>query len=270
MKLPTTNTLTNGLPLVVATPTQQPTARLLLRNTQGQVVQQWLFKQNKCTLGSAASCSLRCQLSGVAPYHALLVIGARQIFIRALAPKLTRDGSPFNELLLTDDDSHFEIAGHRFELTRNSEELLAAARTESSSPERIKFTLARPYELRNRPQTSQLAYANENKVSAEPAAESVRGTDSKWVAQLIQAAMQPLECQLQNLIEPLSELQSESRKARRMRKKRNLRKRNSPVPQASTAEDVSFQTISPQFAIQVDEIVGKHAASMQTISPQFA
>ncbi len=160
MKSPTINSLTNGFPLVIPTQTQQPTARLLLRNTHGQVLQQWLVKQNKCTLGSAASCSLRCQLPGVAPYHALLVIGARQIFIRGLAPKLTRDGRPFNELLLTDDDSHFELAGHRFELTRNNEELRGAARSENSSPERIKFTLARPFELRNRPQASQPPFAN--------------------------------------------------------------------------------------------------------------
>lgn len=270
MKLPTTNSLTNGFPLVIATQTQQPTARLLLRNTQGQVVQQWLVKQNKCTLGSAASCSLRCQLSGVAPYHALLVIGARQIFIRALAPKLTRDGRPFNELLLTDEDSHFELAGHRFELTRNSEELRTAARPENSSPERIKFTLARPFELRNRPQSNQLPYANENETNAEPTASSTPETDSKWVAQLIQAAIQPLECQLHNLIEPLNELQNESRKQRRLRKKRARRKRNSPESEPGVAEDSSQQTVSQQFSQQVDEIVGKHTASIQTVSPQFA
>ena len=268
MKLPTTNSLTNGYPLVITTQTQQPTARLLLRNAQGQVVQQWLVKQNKCTLGSAPSCSLRCQLSGVAPYHALLVIGARQIFIRALAPKLTRDGHPFNELLLTDGDSHFELAGHRFELTRNSEELRTAARPENSSPERIKFTLARPFELRNRVQTSQLPV--ESEATAIPLAASLPGVDSKWVAQLIQAAMQPLECQLHNLIEPLSELQNESRKQRRLRKKRALRKRNSPKRETNRDENHSPQTLLPQFAQQVEETVGKYAESIQTVSPQFA
>ena len=270
MKSPTINSLTNGFPLVIPTQTQQPTARLLLRNTHGQVLQQWLVKQNKCTLGSAASCSLRCQLPGVAPYHALLVIGARQIFIRGLAPKLTRDGRPFNELLLTDDDSHFELAGHRFELTRNNEELRGAARSENSSPERIKFTLARPFELRNRPQASQPPFANENESNAEPLAASMPAADSKWVAQLIQAAMQPLECQLHNLIEPLSELQNESRKLRRLRKKRALRKRNSRQNKPSTTEDHLLQTVSQQFAERVEEIVDKQTSSMQMISPQFA
>ena len=98
MNSTTTDSQATGFPLVIATQTQQPTARLQLYNSHGQVIQQWLVKSNKCTLGSAVSCSLRCELPGVAPYHALLVVGARQIFIRALAPKLTRDGKKLQDI----------------------------------------------------------------------------------------------------------------------------------------------------------------------------
>ncbi len=276
MKLPTTNALATGFPLVIPTKTQQPTARLMLRGGQGQIVQQWLVQQNKCTLGSAASCSLKCELPGIAPYHALLVIGARQIFIRALAPKLTRDGRPFNEILLSDSDSHFEIAGHRFELTRGGEQVRAAARQENTRPERLKFTLARPFELQQRNAVTAASKREVERPSLPIAAEHAPNSDSKWVAQLIQAAMQPLECQLHNLMEPLSELQSDSRKSKSLRRKRKAAKRRSAADSVISAQGDRVQPepapvaeLSPQFALQVEQLVAKQAAAMDVLTERI-
>ena len=82
----------SSVPLVLPTNAKHPFAKLVVKGDLGQVVQQWLILQNKCTVGSASTCAVRCELPGIAPYHALLVIGAKQTFIRALAPKLTRSG----------------------------------------------------------------------------------------------------------------------------------------------------------------------------------
>ncbi len=270
MSLFSTNTFASGIPLVIPTQTQQPTARLVLRNNLGQVIQQWLVKQNKCTLGSAVSCSLRCELPGIAPYHALLVIGARQIFIRALAPKLTRDGRQFNEILLTDEHSHFEIAGHRFELSRSSE----VGATSSSKPtsigkERMKFTLARPYELNNRRAQTPLP-TTISEVTNESVSTAL-DRDMKRVSQLLQAAIQPIESQLHNLIEPLAQLQSDSRRQKRLRKKRRSSKREkqSMVVEATDEITVPAQAIDPQFTKHVEEIVSKHAAAMDVLAERI-
>lgn len=278
MNLTTTDSQATGFPLVIATQIQQPTARLQLRNTHGQVIQQWLVKSNKCTLGSAVSCSLRCELPGVAPYHALLVIGARQIFIRALAPKLTRDGQPFNELLLTNEDSHFEIAGHRFELSRAnaSTEVEPAARAEASSPQRIKFTLARPFELRNRAQLPPITHINAVQQAADMISDGRSSGDPKWVAQMIQAALQPLECQLHNLAEPLNELQRESRNQRRLRKRRALRKRKAAAEQSAMVSEDPLQHThtqpaeQAQLSEQVEAIVVKHSAAMEVLTERVS
>ncbi len=268
MSLTNTDTLTAGFPLVIPTQSQLPTARLVVRNKLGQVVQQWLVKQNKCTLGSANSCSLRCELEGVAPYHALLVIGARQIFIRALAPKLTRDGRVFNEILLTDEESHFEIAGHRFELSRSDATLRTAADSEKAKPERLKFTLARPFELSSRKSVAQLPVAD-SPAKSEEKYSNTANHDSKWVAQLIQAAVQPLECQLHNLIEPLTELQSESRRRRRTDRKRQAKRRRqasvlSTIDIAAVPEDAS------QVATQVENLAVKQSAAMETLTERIS
>lgn len=283
MKSLGTDTTTAGFPLVIPTQTQQPTARLTLKNDLGQVVQQWLVKQNKCTLGSAASCSLRCNLPGIAPYHALLVVGARQIFIRALAPKLSRDGRALNEILLTDDSSHFEIAGHRFELSRtsaNSSHDLEEASAQNISPGRLKFTLARPFELSQR-KTSARSDSTEPSPSplATTAANAQPGTDAKWVAQLVQAAIQPIECQLHNLLEPLAELQVESRKQKRLRRKRKIAKRQQaentdepvslPTFDESTAQRLIEQS-QAETSRHIEAIVVKHSTAMDVLTERIS
>ncbi len=118
----------------------------LSKASSGRSFSNGLILQNKSTLGSASSCALRCQLPGIAAYHALLVIGARQVFIRALAPKMSRNGVMVNELLLTEEQSSFEVAGHQFELIRDvrPSETTASKKTPLG---RMKFALARPMEI---------------------------------------------------------------------------------------------------------------------------
>jgi archaellum component FlaC len=239
----------SGTPTVLPTNPNNPFAKLVAKNDVGQIVQQWLMLQNKCTLGSASSCALRCQLSGIAPYHALLVMGARQVFIRALAPKLSRNGVVVNELLLTEDQCTFEIAGHQFELIRSVKPI--APSPDNSSQNKLKFTLARPLEigqgrhptLREKqvqppapeplppksvsPKSAPIAnprpaqaieqgWTFENSQSIE----SPNG-QPQWIADLIQAAMLPLERQLNGIIEPLAAVQNElDRRAKIDRKRR--------------------------------------------------
>ncbi len=136
----------SGTPVVLPTNTNSPFAKLIVKSDLGHIVQQWLLLQTKCTLGSASSCALRCQLPGIAPYHALLVMGARQVFIRALSPKLTRNGVTVNELLLTEDECTFEIAGHMFELIR-SVKANEPAQSDKATRNKMKFALARPMEI---------------------------------------------------------------------------------------------------------------------------
>ncbi len=274
MNLPTSTASFTGFPLVIPTQTQHPTAQLVLRNNLGQVVQQWLVRQNKCTLGNAASCSLRCELPGIAPYHALLVIGARQVFIRALAPKLTRDGRQFNEILLTEEKSHFEIAGHRFELSRSTETLASAGPKESNTSERLKFTLARPFELSNRKKHA-IPMQSAAAQSVVSTIENQSTTDSAWLAQMIQAAVQPLECQLHNLLQPLSELQSEARKQKRSRKNRNAARKQESAEDTTAAEAAqrdadAREAKEVKLNQQVEEIVGKQSAAIDVLTERIS
>jgi hypothetical protein len=267
MSLPNTESLTAGFPLVIPTGSQQPAARLVLRNDRGQAVQQWLIKQNKCTLGSASGCSLKCELQGIAPYHALLVIGSRQIFIRALAPKLTRNGRPFNEILLTDEESHFEIAGHRFELSRSGSSPGSAAKAANSKTERLKFTLARPFELsQRRAPTTTIVSATSSPTDSLPS--STANLDGKWVAKLIRSAVEPLETQLHNLVEPLAELTAESRKFRRLQNKWLMDKQAPAEP--TVAAIPSTPIVDPKISRQVEDLVLKHSSSMEMLTERIS
>lgn len=257
-----------GFPLVIPTSTQQPLARLVLRNDLGQVIQQWLVKQNKCTLGSAASCSLRCTETGIAPYHALIVVGARQTFVRALAPKVTRDGVQVNEILLSENSGNFEIAGLHFELSRaNGEGSRERSQQEASNP-RLKFTLARPFEL--------------NKRSSEPTAAtpptSQRAADepnAAWIAKLVQSAVEPLECQLHNMLAPLAELQAESRRQKRSRRQRFEAKRKQEAEAlesgTSAADSGRADFINSALAQStIESLAARQAASMETLGERIS
>ena len=219
-----------SFPLVVPTKTASPTARLLVRNEAGQVVQQWLVKNTKCTLGSSTSCALRCTLPGIAPFHALLVIGARQTFVRALAPQVTRGGNAVTEVLLSGSQNHFELAGHRFELERNPS-------TQTQTPEeqrRLKFTLARPFSLQSRGQVTngkEAAPTLPNTIAEKSPVEA--NESSQWVAKLVQSAIEPLECQIQNVLEPIAELRTQAEQQRELLRQYN---EGTPVSPSETLE----------------------------------
>ena len=221
-----TQTSNAEFPLVVTTQTKTPIARLILRNDLGQVVQQWLVRQNKCTLGSSRNCNLRCEAPGVAPYHALIVVGARQLFVRALAPRLSRNGEQLNEILLSDEDSTFEISGNHFELSRITQQPPAGKLANDGNPQRMKFTLARPFELsaRSAPATTSNTI---DSADNEPLSPTTAAADPKWIAELVQAAIEPLECQLQNVLQPIEKLQLNSENQQQLRDELlNERRRN--------------------------------------------
>ena len=274
---------TSGQPSVLPTHSNHPFAKLIVKSELGQIVQQWLVLQNKCTLGSASSCALRCQLPGIAPYHALLVMGARQVFIRALAPKLSRNGVVVNELLLTDEQCSFEVAGHYFELIRVTKP--TESPTQSGSPtNRMKFTLARsmdtnpsrarapqphatiaplPTRAPSQPlsQPTQIQHlppqgaANYKAVTGHPQNSNLAAPNglndaeqAKWISELIHSAMLPLERQLHDIIEPLAAVQNEMEK--RARRKREQRKAIAK-PTASVSGQTHFTTqidVQPQIS----------------------
>lgn len=235
-----------SFPLVVPTKTAAPTARLLVRNEAGQVVQQWLVKNTKCTLGSSTSCALRCTLPGIAPFHALLVIGARQTFVRALAPQVTRSGNAVTEVLLSGSQNHFELAGHRFELERNPS-------THKQTPEeqrRLKFALARPFSLQSRSQTTkakEAAPSLPNTIAEQSPAEA--NESSQWVAKLVQSAIEPLECQIQNVLEPIAELRTQAEQQRELLRQYN---EGTPVSPSETQEHDAHLDLS-EFLKASDE-----------------
>jgi hypothetical protein len=267
--------IASGFPAVLPTNPNSPFAKLIIKSELGQIVQQWLLLQNKCTLGSASSCALRCQLPGIAPYHALLVMGSRQVFIRALAPKLARDGVMVNELLLTEDQCTFEIAGHQFELIRN---VKTNEPSSSSKPSqgKLKFTLARPMEIGHFRQppviTPQLpvpahvpAHVPTQAIEQpQPRTETSPELQSQWITDLIQSAMLPLERQLHEVIEPLAAVQNELDKRSRLeRKRRKLRAKRAiqetalsaqidvQPPTAPIPEPVIVPIISPEVESQL-------------------
>ncbi|MCR9292273.1 MAG: hypothetical protein NXI32_06105 [bacterium] len=257
-----------SFPLVIPTQSEHPTARLVMKNELGEAVQQWLIRQNKCTIGSSASSTLRCQLPGIAPFHALLVVGARQIFVRALAPKVTRDGMSVNELLLHGNDNHFELAGHRFEVTRNLEPQdedaglgFTSSNPASAKAQRLKFALARPLALKQRGTQSQAS-------PAEPRNASVASrNDSRWIANLIQSAIEPLECQLQNVLEPLTELQEEARRQRQAFEDHQLRENEDGPARISQAIDSSRLA---ELGPQLEKAAASHAARIDVVKEHIS
>ncbi|MDX1927525.1 MAG: hypothetical protein SFV81_13470 [Pirellulaceae bacterium] len=287
-------TFASGTPTVLPTNPNSPFAKLVAKNEVGQIVQQWLLLQNKCTLGSASSCALRCQLTGIAPYHALLVMGARQVFIRALAPKLARNGVMVNELLLTEDESTFEIAGHQFELIRNLKPSEPAA-ADNPAQNKMKFTLARPMEIGQvrqptfiptQPAPQVTANASTAKPIAakptasqaaaqNPAVEQLQPLQAKadsselqpqWITDLIQSAMLPLERQLSEIIEPLAAVQNElDKRAKLERKRRNrLAKRD-----ASEQTQAAIRTENQTAARAAEQFAREQAERERLAREQF-
>ena len=268
-----TQSFTSGIPFVVSTKTEAPTAQLVLRNDVGQVVQQWLVRQNKCTLGSSSGCALRCELEGIAPYHALLVVGAKQMFLRALAPRVTRDGEPINEILLTDEQPHFELAGHRFELNRGIQSSDSAA---SEDQQRMKFVLARPMELHARKSRPSRPVAPELIQEQGPAGNN----STTAIVNLIRAAIEPLECQLQNVLQPIAVLQEESSRQRELTQQLSEQQQSQQI-QADheefdqliarrEAEESARREAAEQFRNHLEEITLRQSTTMDIIGERIA
>ncbi|MCC6509379.1 MAG: hypothetical protein IT423_09745, partial [Pirellulaceae bacterium] len=96
--------------------------QLALRDSLGKVSQKWTLSNPKCVLGTGANCNVRCLLPGITDHHVMLVIGAKQVFLRGLAPGLTRHGKNVVELIIPGDESEFsfEVAGHHFQYSRQA------------------------------------------------------------------------------------------------------------------------------------------------------
>lgn len=189
---------------VVHVPTPRPVkkpatgSKLIVTDAEGHVLETWVIKQAKCTLGSADSCTICCTLPGIAPIHALIVSGARQSFVRSLAGKLSQDGIPASELLLSDQKSYFELAGHRFSLIRQTN---TATEEEKLQAKRMRFALARPLSISSQPEPVRQAPVEDTSIS------------SPWVANIIREAIEPLEAQIDSLLLPLAEFQAQSMQA---------------------------------------------------------
>ncbi|GIX00167.1 MAG: hypothetical protein KatS3mg111_3499 [Pirellulaceae bacterium] len=102
----------------------------------------WPIRCTRCLVGSSTDCHIRCDLPGIAPNHALIIIGARQMFVRWLAPDWDANGQPRHELLVEGDEAEFELAGHAFRLVREE-----GAGEQSSAlmppPKGLRFTQTR-------------------------------------------------------------------------------------------------------------------------------
>ncbi len=279
----------SSVPTVLPTNPNSPFAKLVVKSEVGQVVQQWLLLQNKCTLGSASSCALRCQLSGIAPYHALLVRGARQVFIRALAPKLSRNGVAVNELLLTEDQCTFEIAGHQFELIRNVKPSEAnPSASNHPATNKMKFTLARPMEIGQVRQPavappvppSSLPLNFPRYEQSQPSPVASPELQPQWITDLIQSAMQPLERQLNGIIAPLAAVQNELDKRAKLERKRRNRSSKRPTPELlessradseQVGQESSDQYVAPQNSASFESTTLQNSFTTQIdVQPQIA
>ncbi len=83
--------------------------QLVLRDSLGKVAQKWTLSNPKCVIGTGTNCNVSCQLPGISDHHVLMVIGAKQVFIRALAPGLTHNGQNINELVMPGNQSDFNL-----------------------------------------------------------------------------------------------------------------------------------------------------------------
>ncbi len=95
--------------------------QLVLRDSLGKVAHKWTLSNPKCVIGTGTNCNVSCALPGLADHHVLMVIGAKQVFMRALAPGLTRHGQNISELVIpgSETEFNFEIAGHHFQFARD-------------------------------------------------------------------------------------------------------------------------------------------------------
>ncbi|QDV26103.1 hypothetical protein [Aureliella helgolandensis] len=274
---------------------------LLLRDADGQILEQWAIQENKSTFGSHESCGLRCTAAGIAPYHALIVVGARQTFIRALASKISRDNVPITEILLTGESEQFEIAGHCFELTRKPVSPLRPSQTRSTRGTAkppaagLKFTLARPFQLsqaasraalhattreaeKNVENLSQLVHQSiqadresgkQPQDSAAPQADTRSSFDSAWIKELVKTAVEPLETQLQELLAPIAKLQEEARQRSEEAARQQEELPADGASQASCQPEPAPSQTSLDVQ-QLEQVVVRQAAEMEVLGERLS
>jgi len=182
-------------------------AKLTMLNDLGEVTKEWLLKQGKFVLGNGTDCSIQISAEGIAEQNALLVIGARQVYLRSLVRNMTQDNFPRNELIIESQSGRFELAGNKFEiglLSRNESDKQPQHRPPKS---RMQFTLARPDVLAQNRETPASLFQRADSLGANPVFsdgdaldEEAKPIDPAWVANLVQSAIEPLESQIQNVL----------------------------------------------------------------------
>jgi hypothetical protein len=215
---------------------------LIVSNHAGQVLQTITVNRPKSTLGSAKSCTICCDLPGIAPVHALIVCGSKQMFVRTLAGKLSQDGVATSELLLTEDRCYFELAGYHFAMNRSTKSTPAE---EIRNERRMRFALSRPLSISAQPELIE---------AAEPATAS----SPTIVANIIRQAIEPLEAQIESLLLPLAEFQSQSLQE-----------------QVRTAQEEQVQREAEnahrrEKEQQITTIVAQQAATMDALAERFS
>lgn len=250
--------------------------QLALRDQNGKIAQKWTLGGPKCVIGAHANCNVRCMLPGIADHHLLLVVGGRQIYMRALAPGVERDGVAVNELVLSGDHTQlaFSLAGHRFEYSRVHSTVpitqsLTEVSTSSSAakpigdaagaPKRLRFTFVQALE-KNRAR---------NEASPEVAA-AVEGTSERpaWVEEIVRDALRPVELRLETIAEPINNLQRQLRRQRaRMRKQQQARKL-----QQHAAHDVGHSHTQNLIEAQenVQRIVTDQSARLELVNERVS
>ncbi|MGN6136403.1 MAG: hypothetical protein ACTHOU_18115 [Aureliella sp.] len=216
--------------------------QLALRDNQGRISQKWTLSQPKCVIGAGANCNVRCMLPGIADHHVLLVIGARQVFLRGLTSGLQRDGKALNELFFSGEQIAFafDVAGHRFEYARNvpssareqapsdgtaAPAWVAKSEAPQGSSQRLQFTFVRALERSREQSAWSRASGSQNESAPETEFQSSSQDDSghrpAWVEELVRDALRPVELRLEEFAQPLQNLERQLRRQRaRMRKQK--------------------------------------------------
>ena len=269
---------------------------LALLDKEGKAKQQWTIWQSKCTIGTAPECAVRCELPGIAPHHALLVIGAQQVFLRALAPKVSANGNLVSELLLSDTRTSFELAGHKFQFSRSTQ--IAAKEIATRAPDGAKKPIGailpatRPNStienLKNHPIRFSLARTITNQADApinqanpqnqlEPlSTPSPRVTSThvnepqfasnekqslasrQWITQAIRDAVSPLENKLQDLSIPVNWVKQEIERSKQERLRES----------AALAQSSTLQIADSQKA--VEDLVTRQTDRLESMAERVA
>lgn len=179
-------------------------AKLTMVDDLGEVAKEWLLKQGKFVLGSGSDCNIRLNVPGITDQNVLLVIGSRQMYLRALATNMTQDHIPRNEIIVEAHKAAFEVAGQRFLIAPQSSHSEQRRISENLPKARMQFTMARPEELaRNRDVPSSLFRPAESFATPVRSPEDISSdepVDAAWIANLVQSAIEPLEHQIQNAL----------------------------------------------------------------------